>query len=93
MFGSVANAQSEAPVPEKSVEVILGIDKIMQLDFAPDPRIQIGNEAILRTTLIPQRREIVLQGQKSGKNLCGHKGFSGKYQGQIFGNHNCYKPV
>ncbi len=67
LLGSVSNAQSEAPVPEKSVEVILGIDKIMQLDFAPDPRIQIGNEAILRTTLIPQRREIVLQGQRAGK--------------------------
>ena len=66
-FGNVLNAQSETPVPEKAVEVILGIDKIEQLDFAPDTRIQIGNESVLRTTLIPQRREVILQGLRAGK--------------------------
>ena len=54
-------------VPEKSVEVILGIDKIEKLDFIPDSRVQIGNEALINYTIIPEKREIILKGQRPGK--------------------------
>jgi len=58
--------QSASPI-EKPVEVILGIDKIDKLDFAPNTQVQIGNESLLRITMIPQKREITFTGLKPGK--------------------------
>lgn len=54
-------------VPEKNIDVVLGIDKIQKLDFAPSTKIQVGNESILSYQLIPQKREIILKGVKAGK--------------------------
>ncbi len=54
-------------VQEKPVEVILGIDKIEKLNFAPNPQVQIGDESLLRITMIPQKREITFTGLKPGK--------------------------
>ncbi len=62
----VALAQSNT-VPEKPVEVVLGIDRIVKLEFTPDTRVQVGNESILTYTLIPQKREITFKGIKPGK--------------------------
>lgn len=59
-------AQNSA-VKEKPVEVILGIDKIVKLDFAPNTQIQVGNESLVRITMIPQKREITFTGLKPGK--------------------------
>ena len=52
---------------EKSVEVILGIDKVINLNFSPDPRVQVGNESLLTYRLIPQKREIAFKGIKAGR--------------------------
>ena len=49
-------------------EVILGIDKIIQLDFPADPRIEIGNEAILNYTFIPTKQQITLKGIRGGES-------------------------
>ncbi len=48
------------------VEVILGIDKIIQLDFPADPRIEIGDETILNYTFIPTKQQITLKGIRGG---------------------------
>ncbi len=52
---------------EKRIEMVLGIDKVEKLDFAPDTRVQIGNEGILNYQLIPQKREITFKGLKIGE--------------------------
>lgn len=52
---------------EKIIEVVLGIDKIEKLDFAPDTKIQVGNDSILTYQLIPQKRQITFKGMKPGK--------------------------
>lgn len=54
-------------VQEKPLEVILGIDKIEKLNFAPNAQVQIGDESLLRITMIPQKREITFTGLKPGK--------------------------
>lgn len=66
-FMSQSFAQSSSSVKEKPVEVILGIDKIVKLDFSPNPQIQVGNESLVRITMIPQKREITFTGLKPGK--------------------------
>lgn len=58
---------AQATVPEKEIDVILGIDKIERLDFVPSTQVQIGNDTILTHQLIPQKQEITFKGVKAGK--------------------------
>ncbi len=51
----------------KNLDVTLGIDKILKLDFTPSTKIQVGTESILTYQLIPQKREITLKGLRAGK--------------------------
>lgn len=60
-------AQAPVEVKEKPIDIILGIDKVIKLDFTPNTQVQIGNESLLQRTVIPQKREITLTGQKPGK--------------------------
>jgi pilus assembly protein CpaC len=53
-------------VPERNIEVVLGIDKVEKLDFPPSTKVQVGNRSILNYQLIPQKREITLKGLKPG---------------------------
>lgn len=62
----VASAQ-DSDIPEKEIDVILGIDRIEKLEFTPDTQIQIGNEAILRVDTIPQQQELTFKGIGAGK--------------------------
>lgn len=59
-------AQDEK-VPEKDVDVVLGIDKIEKYDFAVDRNVLVGNSSILEYVLVPAKREIILKGVKPGK--------------------------
>ena len=52
---------------ERTIEVDLGIDKVLQLDYTPATQVQVGNESIVTYQLIPQKREITLKGLKAGK--------------------------
>lgn len=58
---------AQPDVPEKEIDVILGIDRTEKLDFTPDTTVQIGNATILTHELIPQQREITFKGLKAGK--------------------------
>jgi pilus assembly protein CpaC len=60
-------AQEAAAVLEKNIEIVLGIDKIIKLDFAPSTKVQVGNESFMTYQLIPQKKEITLKGVKTGK--------------------------
>ncbi len=51
---------------EEEVEVVIGISKILQTDFIPG-NIQVSSDQILRYTLVPAKRELVLIGLKPGK--------------------------
>jgi pilus assembly protein CpaC len=51
----------------EEMEVVVGIDKFIKLDFVPYTDVHIGNRAILDYKISPQRREVVLNGQKPGK--------------------------
>ena len=57
---------AETGVPEERVEVILGIDQIVELDFSADPRIEVGNQSILNYTFVPTNQQIILKGIRAG---------------------------
>lgn len=64
------NLWAQTPAPpkgqEEEVEVVIGISKILQMDFIPG-NIQVSSDQILRYTLVPAKRELVLIGLKPGK--------------------------
>lgn len=62
-------AQDSAPsaVNNKELEVPIGIDIIEKIDFDFNTKIVIGNEQFLKLILVPQKKEIVFQGQKPGR--------------------------
>ena len=65
-FISIAvNAQLD--IEEKEIEIVLGIDKTEKLSYAPSPQTQVGNESLIKVTLIPSKREVTFSGVKPGK--------------------------
>ena len=54
-------------VSEKKLDVVLGIDKVIKLDYVPYTKITVGNPAVLDYQIIPQKREVVFQGLRKGK--------------------------
>lgn len=58
---------AQVKVEEKTIDIVLGIDKTVKLNFSPNTQLQIGNESIVKTTMIPQKREITFTGIKPGK--------------------------
>ncbi len=61
------STSTTASVPNKDLEVAMGIDVIEKLDFDYNPRLTIGNESLLKLTMFPQKREISFKGLKPGR--------------------------
>lgn len=69
-FWSLAFSQdtsTTASVPNKDLEVAMGIDVIEKLDFDYSPKIIIGNESILKIIKVPSKRELIFKGLKPGR--------------------------
>ncbi len=50
----------------KEVEVVVGLEKIIKLDFVPNNIVKIANENLVSYQLVPQKREVLLTGLKAG---------------------------
>lgn len=62
-------AFAQAPkVVEENVEVILGIDKILNINFNPLTRADVADQSVVGITFIPQKNEITLKGKKPGRS-------------------------
>lgn len=61
-------SQDEAAANEtlKEVDVIVGLEKIITLDFVPNSIIKIANENLVTYQLVPQKKQILLTGIKAG---------------------------
>lgn len=64
---TAATSSAAAAVPNKDLEVAMGIDVIEKLDFDFSPKVVIGNEAFLRIISVPSKRELVFKGLKPGR--------------------------
>ncbi len=65
---STVFAQDEADPNEqlKEIEVIVGLEKIITLDFVPNSIIKIANENLVSYQLVPQKKQVLLTGVKAG---------------------------
>ncbi len=68
LFSTVTLAQDvPAGSTSKELEVPIGIDIIEKIAFDYNTKVSIGNEQLIKLVLIPQKKEIVFQGQKPGR--------------------------
>ena len=58
---------AQVKVEETPIEVAIGIDEIVKLDYKFHSKVQIGNESIVGLIISPARREITFRGVKQGK--------------------------
>jgi pilus assembly protein CpaC len=72
LFMLISQAWGQQPaatapgIVEKELEVAMGIDTIEKIDFDYNTRVEVGNTSTLKVVLIPQKREIIMKGQKPG---------------------------
>lgn len=50
----------------KEIEIIVGLEKILTLDFVPNSIVKIANENLVSYQLVPQKKQILLTGIKPG---------------------------
>jgi len=65
LFSITLYGQEE--VEEEQIDIVLGIDKIVKLDFVAHTKLQVGNSSLMGYTLIPQKKEITFKGLKPGR--------------------------
>lgn len=68
-LSSTLYAQEDAGSNEnlKDVEIIVGLEKIITLDFVPNSILKIANENFVTYQLVPQKKQILLTGIKAGE--------------------------
>ncbi|MFA6237394.1 MAG: pilus assembly protein N-terminal domain-containing protein [Bacteriovorax sp.] len=60
-------AQDDAVENLKEVDVVVGLDKIIKLDFVPNTVVKLANENLATYQIVPSKREVVLTGVKAGE--------------------------
>lgn len=65
LFSAFCFSQEKAR--ERNLDVAIGIDEIVKLEYKFNTKVQIGNEEILSLILAPSKREITFRGGKAGK--------------------------
>lgn len=61
------NALSQATPKEERIEVFMGIEKIIKLDFTPYTQgKEIADESVINVRFVPQKKEIYIKGLKPG---------------------------
>lgn len=66
-FVSLAHAQDESADVLKEIDVVVGLEKIIKLDFVPNTVVKLANENLATYQIVPSKREILLTGVKAGE--------------------------
>jgi|LULL01.1.fsa_nt_gb pilus assembly protein CpaC len=67
ILGQVSFAQETKDVEETNLNVAIGIDEIVKLDYKFNTKVSIGNDSLIQLILAPSKQEITFRGVKPGK--------------------------
>lgn len=67
LLPSFAFSQQLIKVKETNLDVAIGIDEIIKLNYKFNPKVKIGKEDILNLSITPSKQEITFKGIKPGK--------------------------
>lgn len=69
-FLSLSSLAQDEPAREevlKEVEVVVGLEKIIKLDFVPNTVVKLANENLASYQIVPSKKEVNLTGLKAGE--------------------------
>lgn len=66
-FISLSLGAQEEAEQLKEIEVIVGLEKIIKLDFVPNTVVKLANENLATYQIVPSKREVNLTGVKAGE--------------------------
>lgn len=66
-LGLFAQDEATPDEPMKTIEVVVGLEKIIKLDFVPYSVVKLGNENLASWQIAPSKREVSLTGLKAGE--------------------------
>jgi pilus assembly protein CpaC len=69
LFSLCLLAQEEVSKDEalKEVDVVVGLEKIIKLDFVPNSVVKLANENLASYQIVPSKKEVLLTGLKAGE--------------------------
>lgn len=80
------SAQDEATpaeaIKETEIDVVVGIDKIIKLDYVPNTYYKIGNESLVTAVPYPSKKEIALSAIKPGETSLTLRDAAGDIRGR-----------
>lgn len=79
------NAYSQEDGPrEKDLNVAIGIDEVIQLDYKFDPKVDVAVKGLVNVLVSPRRQEIIFRGVKEGKTSVTIRDASTKDRKDVF---------
>jgi pilus assembly protein CpaC len=63
-------AEDEAPASNetlKELDVVVGLEKIIKLDYVPNPVVKLANENLASYQIVPSKKEVLVTGLKAGE--------------------------
>ncbi len=66
LFLFCLNGIAQVNPREERIEIFMGIDKVIRLDFVPTTIKEIADNTVVDMTFVPQKREITIKGLKPG---------------------------
>ncbi len=67
LFSFLVQAQDENADTLKEIDVVVGLEKIIKLDFVPNTVVKLANENLATYQIVPSKKEILLTGVKAGE--------------------------
>ena len=64
---ATSTAPDDGTTQDRELEVAVGIDEVVKIDFDFSTKIDIGNEQILNLVVVPQKKEVTFKGIKPGR--------------------------
>ena len=64
---SISAQKADDNIKEKNLNIAIGIDEVVKLNYKYSTKIQIGKEDLLQLILAPSKQEITFRGIKAGK--------------------------
>jgi pilus assembly protein CpaC len=62
-----SSAETTTEIEEKELEVAVGIDETIKIDYKYSTTVEIGNPGMLNVVLIPSKQEVTFKGLKEGR--------------------------
>jgi pilus assembly protein CpaC len=66
-LASMAEEETASTETLKELDVVVGLEKIIKLDYVPNPVVKLANENLAAYQIVPSKKEVLITGLKAGE--------------------------